>query len=168
MKRYELIITTTLILLINPTFSQESHIKGKIINYETNNAVPGVMIYEAENTGNGTVSDDYGAFEIKLQGNTGELHFNYLSFYAIKFLNIPIRINKNIDFGEIKLVSNHLMDNMTIGGPAFKSTEKQKEEDKRLRQNVLKEYKIEILGEKLIPYFEGKYQVFNFNKKESR
>lgn len=165
MIKYKLIIATILILLVNQTFGQESYIKGKVIDYETNKTIAGVMISESKNTEYGTISDLYGDFGMKLQGNTAELHFNYLSFYPIIFRNIPIRNSKNFDFGEIKLISNHLMDNMTIGGPPIESTEEQKEEDKRLRQNVLKNYKIKILGKKVIPYFEEKCLIFDFNKK---
>ncbi|NKI27009.1 carboxypeptidase-like regulatory domain-containing protein [Arenibacter sp. 6A1] len=167
MMKLKFIITTFLILLGNQTYSQESIIKGRIIDYETNQSITGVNITDLNNTQNGTLTDFYGNFELKLQGNTGTLKFYHLGFYPIKFLNIPSGYN-HIDFGEIKLASNHLMDNMTIGGPPTKISEKQKKQDKRLRKNVLKKYNIKILGEKLTPYFEGESLIFDYNDKGNK
>ena len=164
MKNHNYFISTFLILIAQLSFGQELNIKGKVVDYESNNAIPSVMIHESENTENGTVSDISGDFEIKLQGNTRELQFNYLSFYVIKFLNLPIIDNNTIDIGEIKLVPNHQMEDMTIGGPPVKTTEEQIEKDKRLRQHVLKNYKIGVLEKKLTPYFEENFLVFDFNK----
>jgi hypothetical protein len=67
-------------------------------------------------------------------------------------------------------VPDHLWDNIVVGGPPSNlyNFEKQKEQDKILRMNVLKKYRIKILGKKLKPYFEGKYLVFDFNKNENK
>ncbi len=80
-------------------------------------------------------------------------------------INIPEK-DKTIDFKEIKLVSDHRWDNMTVGGPPLNKfqVEFQKERDKKLRMNVIKKYRIKILGKKLKPYFEGQYLVFDFNE----
>ena len=149
------------------TFSQISNFKGRTIDYVTNNPIIGVTIIDGNNSQNGTVSDLDGNFEIKVEGNTRKLELHYLGCYPIIFINVPIG-HSHIDFGEIKLVPNHLMDNIVVGGPPsdLYDFEKQKEKDKRLRKNVLKKYWIKILGKKLKPYFDEEYLVFDLNTKK--
>jgi len=162
---HKIILATILILLGNQTYSQDSNIKGRTIDYETNYTIIGATIIDANNSQNGTISDRDGNFKIEVEGNKRNLELYFFGYYPIKFINIP-KGDKNTDFKEIKLVPNHLLDNTVVGGPPSNlyDFEKQKEQDKRLRKNVLKKYRIKILGEKLNPYFEGKYLVFDFNK----
>lgn len=162
MKCKIVMITIFMLLGNQKTFSQHSSIKGKIIDYETNYAITAVTLVP-DSIQNGGLSDMNGNFEIK--GNTRQLKISFVGYYSIKFINTPIE-NKHIDLGDIKMVSNHLMDNVPVGGPPcdLYDSDKQKEQDKRLRKNVLKKYRIEIFGKKLKPYFEGKYLVFDFNK----
>jgi len=159
---HKIILATILILLGNQTYSQDSNIKGRIIDYETNYAIAAVTLLP-DSIPSGGLSDKNGNFEIK--GNTRQLEISCFPYYPIKFINIPIE-NKQIDLGDIKMVPNHTWDNKVLGGPPtdLYDFDKQKEQDKILRKNVLKKYRIKVIGKKLKPYFEGKYLVFDFNK----
>ena len=168
MKTFKLPLLLLIIILYGNqnTYSQISSFKGRTIDYVTNNPIIGATIIDGNNSQNGTISDLDGNFELIVEGKTGKLEFHYLGCYPIKFINIPI-VHTHINFGEIKLVHNHLMDNFAVGDPPSKlnDLEKQKEKDKRLRKNVLKMYRIKIPGKKLKPYFDDKYLVFDFNTK---
>lgn len=45
------------------------------------------------------------------------------------------------------MAPNHLMDNIVVGGPpsGLYDIDKQQEQDKRLRKNVLEKYRIKVL-----------------------
>lgn len=160
--KYKIIIVAILILLGNQKiFSQNSFVKGKIIDYETNKPMPAVTVVENFSM-NGTISGMDGNFEVNLEGNTRKLEVCFVTCYTIKFINIPIE-NKHIDFGHIKMVTNYLTVN-TGPGIFYTITEYDREKDKKLRNNVLKKYRIKVLGKKLKPYFEGNKLVFDFNK----
>lgn len=160
---HKVILVTILILLVNKTFSQESNIIGTIVDYETKRTITGATIVNSSNSQIGTISDVDGNFEIKIQDDTRNLELYFVGYYPIMILNIPDG-DDHIDFGEVKLAENHLMDNQVVGGPSPAISEEQKEQDKELRKNVLRKYRIKILGKKVKPYFEGKYLVFDFNK----
>jgi hypothetical protein len=161
--KYKIIIVAILILLGNQkNFSQNSLVKGKIIDYETNRPMPGATVVE-NFPSNGTISGKDGNFEMHIKSNTKQLEFNFIGYYPIKFINIPVE-KKHIDLGEIKLVQNYLMSNIIVGGPPTKIDEVDKQKDEKFRNNVLKKYRLKVLGKKLKPYFEGKYLVFDFNK----
>jgi len=154
-----------LVLGIQPVFSQISGITGKIIDYETKRVMPGVTIIE-NLPGNGTVSDVDGNFKLKIKGDMRELELNFIGYYALKFVNIPNE-NEIIDFGELKLVKNHLLNN-SGAGIVYKLSESDKEKDQETRKNVVEKYRIEICGNVLKPYFDRNKIIFDFtttNKK---
>ena len=158
--KYKIIIVAILILMGNQkTFSQNVYIRGKIIDYETNYAIHAVTIVP-DSLPNGALSDMNGNFDIK--GNTRKLELSFVGYYPIRFINIPVE-KKHIDFGNIKMVANHLGEDVATGKP-YTISEQSKEEDKRLRKNVLKKYRIKVCGKKLKPYFEGNKLIFDFNK----
>ncbi len=149
------------LLTFQKSFSQDCYMKGKIIDYETNNAIIGAAIIP-DSYQNGAPSVKNGNFEIK--DNTNNLEILFVGYYPLKFINIPTK-QKVIDFGEIRLVQDYREFNSGAGIPAIPLSEDLIEQDKKLRKDVLKKYRIKILGKKLKPYFEGKYLIFNLNKK---
>ena len=161
--KYKIIIVAILILLGNQKiFSQNSFVKGKIIDYETNRPMPAVIVVE-NHPPNGAISDVDGNFEMHIKSNTKQIEFNFIGYYPIKFINIPVE-KKHIDLGEIKLVQNYLMSNIIVGGPPTKIDEVDKQHDEKLKNNVLEKYRLKVLGKKLKPYFERQYLIFDFNK----
>ncbi len=167
---HKIILATILILSGNQIFSQDS-IKGRTIDYETNQTLPFVTITNSNNRYYGTYSDRDGNFKIAVKSNKINFELNFAFYYPIKFINIP-KGDKNIDFKEIRLVPNHLWDNRAIGPltPLYiDNFQKKQEQDNQLRMNVLHNYRIKIKGKKLKPYFEGprpetEYMVFDFDK----
>jgi len=165
--KYKIIIVAIIILLGNQeTYSQSASIKGRIIDYELGHPIAGVYITDDSIPNRSlpgmkeTISDINGDFKIAF--NTKSFVIFFIGYYSIKFINIPIK-NKHIDFGDIKLVANHLMDDVVLGG-SYKISDVSREEDKKLRKNMLKKYRIKIFGKKLKPHFEGKILVFDFEK----
>lgn len=171
----KIIFATILILSGTQTFSQDS-IKGRITGYEGNyirpvfpgatiiiEPMPGVTIIDGNNRQNGTISDRYGNFKIEVKGDKRELEIQFVGFYGIRFINIP-KVDKTIDLKEIKLVTNHLMDNQGVGGPSEPISQEQYEQDKKLRNDVREKYRINILGKNVKPYFERQFLVFDFDK----
>ena len=55
------------------------------------------------------------------------------------------------------------MDDVVLCGP-YKISDVSREEDKRLRKEVLKKYRIKVNGKKLKPHFEEKILVFDFDR----
>ena len=157
--KYKIIIASIILLLGNQkTFSQCSYIKGRIIDYETGDPLKVVTI-GSDSLQAAVFSDINGNFEIK--GNARKLELYLSGYYAIDFINIPIE-NKHIDLGDIKMVANHRLDNVVIGGHSInRINEYDIEQDKRLRKNVLKKYRIKVLGKRLKPYFEGNKLIFD-------
>lgn len=101
---------------------------------------------------NSAISDRDGNFKIKVEGDKRNLEIYFVGHYPIKFINIH-KSDKTIDFEQIKMVWNHLDDNEVVGGPPsdLYTPEELKERDSILRMNVLKNYRIKILGKNLIP-----------------
>ena len=157
-----LLIASVLMLILNLKSSgQNSYIKGGIVDYETDFALTGVAIVP-DSTQNAVLSDMNGNFEIIGSSKNIELHL--FPYYTIKIMNIPIE-NKQIDFGDIKLVANHRYDSIVIGGHSINSiNEDDIENDKKLKEEVLKKYRIKVSGKKLKPHFEGKVLVFDFDR----
>ena len=159
-----LLIVSALMLIVNLKSSgQNISIKGRVIDYELGHPIVGV--YVTDNTiplpgKNGIISDINGDFKIAF--NTRSFVIFFIGYYSIKFTNIPIE-NKHIDFGDIKLVANHLMDDVVLCEP-YKISDVSREEDKRLRKEVLKKYRIKVNGKKLKPHFEEKILVFDFDR----
>jgi hypothetical protein len=167
---HKIIFAAILILSANKTFGQDS-IKGRIIDYETIQALSVVTIVDGNNSLNGTIPDEEGNFKLKVEGNKRNLELYLVSYYPIKFFNIP-KGDKTIDFKEIKMLRNHLGDHRVTGMPYRPYSERQWEQDKKLRTDVLKNYRIKIMGKKLKPYFTGpfpehQYLVFDFNTNEN-
>jgi hypothetical protein len=160
--KYQITIAIAIALLIVQNgFSQDYYLKGKVVDYETNSKIPGVTILP-DSMKNGALTDKHGHF--KIRGNTNNLEISFIGYHSLKFVNIP-KLQKDIDFGEIKLVEDHSMDNWVICGPPVHSDdEKLIEQDKALKKEVLENYRLNVLGQKLKPYFEGKYLIFDFDK----
>lgn len=91
-------LTTIIILLISffKVFSQDFTVKGRIVDYETNQELIGITIF-TDSTNDSTISDIYGNF--KLNRSTSKIEMYYIGFYTLKLINIPK--NQNIDFGDI-------------------------------------------------------------------
>ena len=162
----KIFLAIILILLGNQIYSQKSIIRGAIRDYETNRKIIGATVVDANNSQNGIISDRDGNFKIEVEGDNINLEFYFVGYYPIKFINIPSKY-KIIDFKDVKFVSDHLQDNVVVGGPPSNlyNLEKQNDQDKALRMNVLKKYRLKIVGKKLYPDFEGKYLIFDFNKR---
>ncbi len=171
--KYTTIVITVLILLGNPkAFSQSSSIKGKFIEYETSNVIPGVTMvfhtysgkeYEAYNNVNGN-------FEVKIGDEPGDLIVRFVGCYTIKIRNIP-QGPKHLDFGEIRMVQNYGRPQFNWDGSAAEIPKELIEKDKNMRNDVLKNYRIKVLDKKLKPYFDGvdrehQYIVFDFKNGE--
>jgi hypothetical protein len=161
---HKIILAAILILSANQTFSQDS-IKGRTFDYEKNFPLPGVTII------GGTISEWDGNFKLKVEGNKRNLELYFVGYYPIKFFNIP-KGDKTIDLKEIKMLRNHLTDHRVTGMPSRPYSEEQWEQDKKLRTDVFKNYRIKIMGKKLKPYFAGpnhenQYLVFDFNTNEN-
>ena len=86
-----------------------------------------------------------------------------LLLIILKIINIPIK-NEDINLGEIRMVPYHIFEHIVIGGESPEIPEKVKEQDRKLREDVLKNYQVKIFGKKLKPNFEGSYLVFDFNQ----
>ena len=165
----KIIIVIILIFLSTLTFSQGILIKGKLVDYETNKSILYPKISDLSDYHNVT-SDEDGNFEIDVKGTEGNLLFEYLGYYPIKFINIPIG-DKQIDFGEFKMVRNYFLDNIVVGGgKSIEITKEQKKKVKRLKKDVIRRYRIKLFGKEYKPYFDGQYNeklVFDFSKNEN-
>ncbi|TKG96556.1 hypothetical protein EYV94_04720 [Puteibacter caeruleilacunae] len=153
-----------LIFLCNQTFSQSSNFTGKVIDYESKNAIAGATIVDADNSLNGTISDFDGYFEIEIKRGKRNIEIGFVGYYQIKLLNIPEE-DRGVDLGAIRLAANHLLDNMVVGGTWQDITDEQKEQDKQLRKDYLKNYRFKILGKELKPSFKRKCMVFDFDNR---
>jgi hypothetical protein len=170
---HKIILAAILILSASQTFSQDS-IKGRTFDYETSLTLPGVTIINGNNRLNGTISDRDGNFKLKVEGSKRKLEIYFVGCYAIRLINIP-EGDKTIDLKEIKILRNHLTDHIVVGGPSLPFSEEQLERDKKLRMDVLENYRINILGKNVKPYFEGdnnlnggdKFLIFDFDKNEN-
>ena len=157
--RYHIILLLTIGLFTSQKgLSQNLNVKGKIIDYETNQIIIGATIIP-EDTQEGALSDKNGYFEIN--DNTQNLEICFVGYYILRFINIP-QNQKNIDFGAIRLIQNYLKYNNGAGVPDLPVNDDFIEQDKRLKEIVLNNYRIKLLGKKLKPYFEGNYIVFDF------
>jgi len=167
--KYKIIIVAILILLGNQKiFSQNLYIKGKYIGYETSYVMPGVSISFHTHSGekHAGSSDADGIFELKMQDDSEYLIFRYVGSYGIKILNIP-KGHERIDFGEIKIVDNYeQLYQLRMDGTTAELSEEQVAIIEKKKSDVLEKYRIKVLGKELKPYFDGKYLVFDFNKKE--
>jgi hypothetical protein len=85
---HKIIFAAILILSGNQIFSQDS-IKGRIIDYETNQTISAVTVEDGNNRYNGMFSDRDGNFKIKVEGNKRNLEIYFAGYYPIKFINIP-------------------------------------------------------------------------------
>ena len=162
--KYIIALITVLILSGSQrALSQCPFITGKCIGFETNDELPGVCMEFRAHSGKmySDCSDENGFFELTIGEESGDLIIRFLGCYAIKILNIPQGLTQ-IDFGEIPMVENYGRPQFYMDGSAAKLSEEQIAKDKKMRKDVLENYRIKVLGEKLKPYFEGKYIVFDF------
>lgn len=166
--KYKIIIVAILILLGNQkTFSQNSSIKGKCIEYKTSDLMPGVSINFHTHSGKEYLAstNNDGIFELKIGDDLGNLIVSFIGCYGIKLLNIPQGL-KHIDLGEIKIVELDGRFQFDMKGCAVVLSEEQIERDKKWRKDILEKYRIKVLEKELKPYFEGRYLVFDFNINE--
>jgi len=150
----------------NHQTSSRDDIKGRIILYETNETLPGATIFDLRNNKLGATSDRYGNFNLEVKGDKRDLQIDFVGCYRIRIINIP-KTDKAIDLQDIKMVLNHLEDHLVAGGPSRPFSEEQTVKDKKLRTDVLENYRVNILGRNLKPSFEGQYLVFDFDKNEN-
>ena len=163
--KYQITLVLFVTLLIfQKGYSQDVFIKGKVIDYETTDALQMVKIVP-DNNYNLTVTDENGNFE--LNGNTHNIRFDIIAYYSLRIINIPI-IDEDIDIGEIRMVPYHILEHLVIGGKSPEIPEYGTEQDKKLKEDVLRNYRIKILGKKLKPYFTGNSVVFDFNNKRGK
>ena len=137
-------------------FGQEVTVKGKIMDYERNMTNPGVSI-DSDIKKNIALTDENGLFEIK--GNIKSLVFRFLGCYPVKIMNIP-NDQGRIDFGEIKMLNNYLIDVGSVAPPDEKSIKI----DQALKESLLKKCHLKVLGHTLKPSFDGKFFVYDFQK----
>lgn len=168
----KIILTTILILFVYQTYSQETIIKGKVVDYETGDPIFAATILSrisdingGSTNESGAISDKDGKFEFK--GNPELIEINFIGYHRLIVINIP-KPKKEIDLGEIKLLRDHVTDHAVIGGPPSElyDYEKQKKQDEELKKEVDNSYRIEIFGKKLKPYFEGSTLIVDCDKIE--
>ena len=111
----------------------------------------------------GIIVDQNGAFETDLDLEYHWFLLFMVGYYMVKFINIPTD-EKLIDFGEIKMVRNHLGDHMVVGGPPSDEYDpvKQKEQDEKVRKEVLRKYRIKVNGKKTKTLLFRTYVNFRF------
>lgn len=167
--KYKIIIVAILILLGNQKiFSQNSFIKGKYIGFETSYVMPGVSMSFHTHSGekHAGLSDANRIFELEMQDDSEYLIIRFVGSYAIKILNIP-EGHKQVDFGEIKIVDNYEQSyQLRMDGTTVELSEEETDFIEKKKRDVLEKYRIKVLGKELKPYFDGKYLVFDFNRKE--
>lgn len=161
-----LLFVIALIVLVGnqEVYSQSTLVKGKIVDYQTGEKMlPVVKIqYTYDGGRQGAGVDKDGNFELKLESNTGSFTIEYPgNYYGININNISID-SEQFDFGEIKMVRNHLLENVIIGGPSPEVTKDQIKKDKKLKEKVLRNYRIIVNDKKLKPYFSGYKINFDF------
>ena len=165
---YKIVIIIVLLLLGNlEVYSQITSVKGCCINYEYGSLMPGVSVnlHTLSGEKNGALTDNKGNFEVKIGDDTEYLVIKFIGCYAIKILNIPKGV-KNLDFGEIKLVENYGHVQCYTDGSIAETSKENIEKDKKIKEDVLKNYRIEVLENILTPSFEEEYIVFDFKKEK--
>jgi hypothetical protein len=141
-------------------FGQEVTLKGKLLDYETNRIVFAAAVI-ADASKYGALTDKNGQFEFK--ANTKGLEIYFFGCYPVKMKNIPTG-QTSVDFGEIKMLPNHIMDRGVIGGPSIPPDKKTIDKDQALKESMLREYYLIVLGDTLKPSFDGKFFVYDFQK----
>lgn len=160
----KILLVSLLILMGNQLASgQDSSVKGRIVDYETNAPIHAVTV--VLDPQHGVLTDKNGNFEIK--GNTKKVEISFVGYYAIKFMNTPLE-NKQTDLGDIKLVPDYRDAHVIIGGPPSQPLASDLEKDKKLRENVLENYRFKVFGKTLKPYFEHHFLVFDFDENEKK
>lgn len=158
------LLALLLILMGNQlTTGQNSSVKGRIIDYETNNPMHAVTV--VLDVQHGVLTDKNGHFDIK--GDIKKIEISFVGYYTIKFINMPLE-NKQTDLGDIKLVADYRDAHVIIGGPPSQPLASDLEKDIKLRKNVLENYRFKVFGKTLKPYFEHHNLVFDFNENEKK
>jgi hypothetical protein len=141
-------------------FGQEVTLKGKLLDYETNRIVFAAAVI-ADASKYGALTDENGLFEFK--ANTKGLEIYFFGYYPVKMKNIPTG-QTSVDFGEIKMLPDHLMDRGIIGGPSIPPDEEMIDKDKELKEAMLTKYYLIVLGDTLKPSFDCQFFVYDFQK----
>lgn len=168
--KYIIVLIAVIILIGGQTsFSQNGYIQGKLIDYNTNGVLPGVTInyFTHSEEKNGTWSKQDGTFKLKMRDDSTHLVIRFVGCFVTKIYNIPKEIEL-IDLGELKMVPNHSQPQFRMDGSFVEATLEQKEKDRKLRKDVLKKYRINVLGKKLKPSFDGDEIIFDFNAKKKK
>ena len=93
MKNKSTILKTIFILFISYSFSQNSIIRGTVIDADFQDPIPFANILVKE-TGTGTTSDFDGNFEIYLDEGSYTLQFSYIGYKTIEISEV---VTKSID-----------------------------------------------------------------------
>lgn len=163
--KYQIILVLGVtLLLFQKGYGQDFFIKGKVVDYESTEALQMVQIVP-DNNYDLTATDENGNFVLK--GSTHNIRFDIIAHYSLRIKNIPVK-NEDINLGDIRMVPYHILEHIVIGGKSPEIPEHLIKQDKKLRKEVLRNYRLKIYGEKLKPYFEGSYLVFDFNNKRGK
>ncbi len=163
--KYIIVIITVLVLFGNlKSFSQDSTIIGKCIDYKKGDELPGVCIYFYTHSGKefATNTDMNGNFALKTGDESGDIIIRYFGC-EIKILNIP-EGHKQIDLGKIKIVENFNLFLFNADGSLAYVDKETIDELNCLRKEILEEYRIRVLEKELKPYFAWNDLIFDFQK----
>lgn len=148
-----------ILLGIQTLFGQPTFITGRILDYETNEPIEAITILEKYPL-NGVITDSTGSFEFNIKGETKKIEINYIGYYDINLINIPIE-RDTIDLGELKMVRNYSLYIHVEMAPDIKPDNRR---DETLRKDVCNKYRLEISNKNLIPVFDDRKIIFDFNK----
>ncbi|TKG88762.1 hypothetical protein EYV94_26750 [Puteibacter caeruleilacunae] len=163
--KYLIVIISILTLCVNPSIGQNILIKGKFIDYKTNEILPGVSLssYTQEGKKQDAFSGYEGTSELKINADAEYLIIRYMSSYVIKIINIPSGI-KQIDFGEIKIVKDFDTKLLRMDGCHIEASPKHIDNHNRYKKEIIEKYRLNVIQKELKPYFKGKDLIFDFNK----
>ena len=122
MKNKSTILKTIFILFISYSFSQNSIIRGTVIDADFQDPIPFANILVKE-TGTGTTSDFDGNFEIYLDEGSYTLQFSYIGYKTIEISEV---VTNSIDPYVINVTMEVLaegLDEVVVSVSAKKNTE---------------------------------------------
>ena len=164
--KYTIVFYSIFMLLVNlKTFSQNSSVKGRCINHNSNVELfyATVSFYAHSGKQFSTAADIDGSFELKIGDESGDVVVILFNCYTIKILNLPSGF-KQIDLGEIKMVDSFYRHLFNMDGTLAYGDKKTIDEHNIIRSEVLEKYRIKVLNKELKPYFSGDNLIFDFNK----
>lgn len=117
------LLKTILLLIVGiGAFAQEGIVRGTVIDGSTMETIPGAMIYLANNSGKGTVTDLDGKFSLKLSGGVYNLTVSYISYKNQVINNIKVTPGQLTLLNTITLESEATeMDELVITGKQSKN-----------------------------------------------